>query len=402
MLKKVLLAGLVGALGVAYAEGEYEYSAQAGLYYTQDYGVMAHDTTGDQKTDFSNIFAYVGFSGLEFDALRFGADLLGSIALSSGGLVEGGVKNYAADGHNSVNGVLYQLYVGYTSDYFDISIGREELDSDFINDFVQGARLAVKFPDAATAISVFYFTHQAVADPNEITDFTRKGRGNIVVNVSNNIWEPLEANLWFLNYNATAQEQAEGFSANAVGLNLNLALGDEESLLSNTLVRYAYFMNKLDETANTDANFLQVEESLGFGFGLDVTLGIIKMFNNKDKAIMDVTTLGDQNPLEQGDLVYASRAFTWYVGAGYNYEDMFNVALLYGNTTGYQGGGWNENITEQRGIHEINLSATYTWSGLEVGFIYSKVMSSAIDKIVGKEGKKMNRDFFEAMVAWSF
>lgn len=367
----------------------YVLSAQMGLYYTQQYGNYIHDDINnnpERKVDFSNIFVSVGFEGIEFDALRFGANALGSIKLSGAKSTgDGGTiyrDNMAADG------LLYQLFLGYTSDYFDISVGREVLDLEWVNDFVQGARFAVKIPEASTSISGYYFDRQAVADPNEIVTFEDNKVGpTFILGISNNSLDFLVIDLYYMSLD----------TFNGVGFGGVLTFGNEDFISSNTILKYTFLDSKKSEYNNT--NYLQVEENLGFNFSsnnIGVALGVIKMFNAKNLDALEINILGDQNPLEQGDYTYLKDALTVYVGATYSFDDLFEISLIYGNTSGYYLEG---ETTKQKASNEINLGLGTTWNGMEIGLIYSKILSGNLEV---NSSKKINRDYCEAMVAYNF
>lgn len=367
----------------------YVLSAQMGLYYTQQYGNYIHDDINnnpERKVDFSNIFVSVGFEGIEFDALRFGANALGSIKLSGAKSTgDGGTiyrDNMAADG------LLYQLFLGYTSDYFDISVGREVLDLEWVNDFVQGARFAVKIPEASTSISGYYFDRQAVADPNEIVTFEDNKVGpTFILGISNNSLDFLAIDLYYMSLD----------TFNGVGLGGVLTFGNEDFISSNTILKYTFLDSKKSEYNNT--NYLQVEENLGFNFSsnsIGVALGVIKMFNAKNLDALEINILGDQNPLEQGDYTYLKDALSVYVGATYSFDDLFEISLIYGNTSGYYLEG---ETTKQKASNEINLGLGTTWNGMEIGLIYSKILSGNLEV---NSSKKINRNYFEAMVAYNF
>lgn len=370
-------------------DNNYVLSAQMGLYYTQQYGNYIHDdinNSPERKVDFSNIFVSVGFEGIEFNALRFGANALGSIKLSGAKSVgDGGTiyrDNMAADG------LLYQLFLGYTSDYFDISVGREVLDLEWVNDFVQGARFAVKIPEASISISGYYFDRQAVADPNEIVTFEDNKVGpTFILGISNNSLDFLAIDLYYMSFD----------TFNSVGLGGVLRFGSEDFISSNTILKYTFLDSKKSEYNNT--NYLQVEENLGFNFSsnnIGVALGVIKMFNAKNLDALEINVLGDQNPLEQGDYVYLKDALTVYVGATYSFDDLFEISLIYGNTSGYYLEG---ETAKQKASNEINLGLGTAWNGMEIGLIYSKILSGNLEV---NSSKKINRDYFEAMIAYNF
>lgn len=361
-------------------KNNYSYFAQVGAQYTQGYY--------GGKNNFQSLYAYLGFEGVEFERLRFGLNLMGSVKLGRNGAI------YGTD--IGANAILYQGFIGYTSEYFDLSGGREELDLEWVNDYVEGARFALKIPQGATEIKGYWFYRQAVADYNEVVQFEDNKIGHtFIAGIENSSWEPLAIEAYFVNINS---RNADIQSLNGAWLGLNLNLGND-IVASNTTLKYSYFHSKL---ANfVDTQFLQVDESLDFAVAdehqINATLGITKVFNKKD-AVLGFNALGDQNPFEQGEQLYLSNALTAYLGLGYGFADYLEIAFIYGNTSGAK----NESGNSIKPINEINLGITGRYAGLELGFIYSKLLGS--DKFNDNDSgsTKLNQDYFEAFVSYNF
>lgn len=362
-------------------KNNYSYFAQVGAQYTQGYY--------GGKNNFQSLYAYLGFEGVEFERLRFGLNLMGSVKLGRNGAI------YGTD--IGANAILYQGFIGYTSEYFDLSGGREELDLEWVNYYVEGARFALKIPQGATEIKGYWFYRQAVADYNEVVQFEDNKIGHtFIAGIENSSWEPLAIEAYFVNINS---RNADIPSLNGAWLGLNLNLGND-IVASSTSLKYSYFHSKL---ANfVDTQFLQVDESLDFAVAdehqINATLGITKVFNKKDGSVLGFNALGDQNPFEQGEQLYLSNALTAYLGLGYGFADYLEIAFIYGNTSGAK----NESGNSIKPINEINLGITGRYAGLELGFIYSKLLGSDNFNDNDSGSTKLNQDYFEAFVSYNF
>ena len=354
-------------------KNNYSYFAQVGAQYTQGYY--------GGKNNFQSLYAYLGFEGVEFERLRFGLNLMGSVKLGRNGAI------YGTD--IGANAILYQGFIGYTSEYFDLSGGREELDLEWVNYYVEGARFALKIPQGATEIKGYWFYRQAVADYNEVVQFEDNKIGHtFIAGIENSSWEPLAIEAYFVNINS---RNADIPSLNGAWLGLNLNLGND-IVASSTSLKYSYFHSKL---ANfVDTQFLQVDESLDFAVAdehqINATLGITKVFNKKDGSVLGFNALGDQNPFEQGEQLYLSNALTAYLGLGYGFADYLEIAFIYGNTSGAK----NESGNSIKPINEINLGITGRYAGLELGFIYSKLLGSDKFNDNDSSNTKLNQDYF--------
>ena len=402
----VALGLALGIVGVNAEEGDsnavaehfkknYSYTAQVGAQYTQGYYDSADGVT-QNKNNFQSLYAYLGFEGVEFERLRFGLNLMGSVKLGKGRAI------YDTD--MSANAILYQGFIGYTSEYFDLSAGREELDLEWVNDYVEGARFAIKIPQGGTTINAYWFYRQAVADNNEISQFEDGKIGHtIIAGIENNSWEPLAVEAYFVNVDsATKYATDEPLpSFNGAWLGANLSFGSEDLVLSNTSVKYTYLHSKMADWL--DAHFLQVEEDLLFNVAeshnLGLKVGIMKVFNKKsdlENGVVPLNALGDQRPLDKGDeYLYNSNALTAYVGLGYTFADYLDIGLIYGNTSGIDG-NINGGAKKEKPINAVELNISGGYEGLEAGISYTKLINTA------SGDAKRNQDYFEAFVAYNF
>lgn len=404
----VALGLCLGIVGANAEEGDsvaehfkknYSYTAQVGAQYTQGY----YDINGvNGKNNFQSLYAYLGFEGLEFERLRFGLNLMGSVKL--------GKSRAVYDQDISGNAILYQGYIGYTSEYFDLSVGREELDLEWVNDYVEGARFALKIPQGATEIKAYWFYRQAVADNNEIAQYEDGKVGHtIIAGISNNSWEPLLVDAYFIHLNSANKYNTEEPvpSFNGMWIGANLTLGSEDSILSNTSIKYTYFYSTLSDYLT--AQFLQVEEDLAFNVAEDhnigFKIGIMKVFNKKtdlQNSVVSLNELGDQRPIDKGDeYLYMSNALTAYAGLSYSFADYFDVGLIYGNTSGINS-NINGGTNKVRPINAIELNVTGKYEGLEAGISYTKLIGADKFNENDTNKSKLNQDYFEAFLAYSF
>lgn len=404
MKNKILCISLglcLGAVG-AYAdehnhEGEnslaehfkknYTYSAQVGAQYSQGYG--------SNEISFQSLYAYLGFEGVEFERIRFGLSAMGSVNLGS--------KTANYDSMLATNGILHQAFLGYTSEYFDLSVGREEVDLEWVSDYIEGARFSVKVPQADTKINAYWFLRQGTADYNEIVQFENNKVGHtIIAGIENNSYAPLALEAYFINLNSQQLPSADDESGRPsylgawVGANLNLG---NELVASSTSVKYSYFHPKAKDYLDT--HFLDVAEHLEFAVAplhqINFTLGLMKVFNKsaESSATVPFYEIGNRRPINKGsEYFYGANALTGYVGLGYGFAENFEIDLIYGNISGV-----GKNIaseTARNPINAIDLVATGKYAGAEIAAKYRKLINNS------KGAGKVDRDYFEAYIAYNF
>lgn len=408
MKNKILCVSLglcLGAVG-AYAdehnhEGEnsiaehfkknYTYNAQVGAQYSQGY-----QSNGE---GFQSLYAYLGFEGIEFERIRFGLSAMGSVNLGS--------KTANYDSMLATNGILHQAFLGYTSEYFDLSVGREEVDLEWVSDYIEGARFSVKVPQADTKINAYWFLRQGTADYNEIVQFENNKVGHTVIaGIENNSYAPLALEAYFINLNSQ-QLPAEGDEGGRpsylgawVGANLNLG---NELVASSTSIKYSYFHPKANkyEKGYLDTHFLDVAEHLEFAVAdlhkINFTLGLMKVLNKSAEsgATVPFYEIGNRRPINKGsEYFYGANALTAYAGLGYGFDENFEIDLIYGNISGV-----NKNIKSEATLNPINaidLVATGKYAGAEIAAKYRKLINSS------KGEAKVDSDYFEAYIAYNF
>lgn len=364
----------------------YTYNAQVGAQYSQGY-------QGNGE-GFQSLYVYLGFEGVEFERLRFGLSAMGSINIGS--------KTANYDSMLATNGILHQAFLGYTSEYFDLSVGREEVDLEWVSDYIEGARFSVKVPQADTKINAYWFVRQGTADYNEIVQFENNKIGHTVIaGIENNSYGPLVLEAYFINLNSQQLPvEDEGgrpsYLGAWVGANLNLG---NELVASSTSIKYSYFHPKAKDYLDT--HFLDVAQHLEFAVAplhqINFTLGLMKVFNKSAEsgATVPFFEIGNRRPINKGyEYFYGANALTAYAGLGYGFDENFEIDLIYGNISGF-----GKNIaseTARNPINAIDLVATGKYAGAEIAAKYRKLINSS------KGEAKVDRDYFEAYIAYNF
>ncbi|MGX2982440.1 hypothetical protein [Helicobacter sp. 23-1045] len=354
----------------------YSYNAQVGAQYSQGYS--------GNRSNFQSLYGYLGFEGVEFERLRFGLSAMGSVNLGS--------KSEFYDEFLGKNAILYQGFIGYTSEYFDVSAGREAVDLEWVGDYIEGARFAVKIPQGATKIEGYWFSRQGVADYNEILQFEDNVRGDsFIAGITNNSYEPLMVEAYFMSVGGTRTSEVPSYLGAWIGANLNLG---NEFIASSTSIKYSFFHANPKDTLDT--HFLDVAEHLEFAVAdehkLSATLGVMKVFNKSAESggVVDFASIGNRRPLNKGSgYFYDTNALTAYFGVGYGFADYFDIEFLYGNISDIKGNIKSEETLKP--LHNIDIVATGKYAGAEIGAKYRRVFST----------QKVH-NYFEAFVAYNF
>lgn len=356
----------------------YTYNAQVGAQYSQGY-----DGNG---TSFQSLYAYLGFEGVEFERIRFGLSAMGSVDLGS--------KVTYYQNMLGANATLYQAFLGYTSDYFDLSAGREAVDLEWVSDYIEGARFAIKVPQADTKINAYWFVRQGTADYNEIVQFDSNKVGHTVIaGIENNSYKPLALEAYFINLQS--KQERPSYLGAWVGATLNVG---NELVASSTTIKYSYFHPKAQDFL--DAHFLDVAEHLEFAVAdlhqVNLTLGVMKVFNKKAESgeTLPFYEIGNRRPINKGyEYFYGTNALTAYVGLGYGFAENFDIDLIYGNISGFNGNIKNEATTSP--INAVDLVITGKYAGAEISAKYRKLINNG-------KGKKIDDNYFETYIAYNF
>lgn len=368
----------------------YEIDSNVGLYYTQTYGNYKNDdiSLGERKVDYSNLFTNIGINGDKFNYLKYGFNFLGNIKLS------GGKSSTSFDIYRdniNTDSILYQSYLGFNNDYFYFSVGRESIDMQWVNNYIQGARFIVKIPNYFE-LSGIYFDREAIADFHQIIPFEQNKVGqNFVINLSNNLLDILNTNIYFINSNNNIN------AFNAFGSDFLLHFGIQDYIILDTNLKYTYFDSKLNNLGST--NYFEIKQDVKYN-NFESYIGLIKLFGSNNLKILNLVYLSDQtakNPLQQGNFIYLNNATTAYVGFGYKIEDIFDFNAVYANTNNVKDIDENNQLFKLNSINEINLILGFHLKDFDIDCIYSKVLSN-----MTMNNKKYNRDYFEGIITYNF
>jgi hypothetical protein len=234
-----------------------------------------------------------------------------------------------------------------------LTVGRQEVDLEWLNDYVEAGMLQLS-PMDELDVNLGWARRQAVIDPDEVTDFEKMNdsRGLYVLDVKYSPVDWLELNPYY--YHAPKMFQAPGLKVSA---EFELA----EDVTTATMGQFAS-SSPHDDTGEDNGNLFWLDQGLTF-HELAVNAGYIKV-NSKGAGMLD--SFGDQQPLEEGNQVFAPDARTLYLGAGYEIGPV-TLAAIYAETH-YDDSG----VTVKE--KELNLVAGYEIiENLELNLIYVKV-----------------------------
>lgn len=253
--------------------------------------------------------------------------------------------DYAGDFTNDA--LLTEAYIQYANDTITATVGRQEIDLEWLGDYNEAITLGVS-AIADTSIVLGYTQRQAASDETESGDFGKVNgdKGAYVLDVKYAGLESFEFNPYYY----SAPDVADYY-----GLKTSY-----ESDMFNLVAHYAA---SKEDTIADDGSILNLEigtEVVGIALGL----GYIK--TDKDGAIGSMDTVGDNiDPTEEiGDSVYADDSQTIYATAGYAI-DALELGLLYAQA--------NHGVTDDKD-KEITFSADYAFSDeLSAGIVFTDV-----------------------------
>ncbi len=290
------------------------------------YGEKQNNSGANRNAGFAMGSVGLGYETAAFHGIKAALGFRGNHDISE---VESG--DYADDGQPSA--LLHTANISYTNEYYSLTLGRQEIDLEWMGDFHEAYVAAITaIPDATIVIG--HTDRKAAADadaPLEKFAKVNAGKGANVFDIKYEGIEGLALNGYYYN----AKDLADWFGAKV----------DYDADMFGTTLHYA---NSNEKVAADDGSVLAAELRGTFeGFALN--LGYIK--TDKDGAIGSMDAIGDNiNPLEDGNRVYATDAKTIYLGVSY---EIANVALtaMYGNSD------YESNKHEK----EINIGAEYSY-----------------------------------------
>jgi len=235
--------------------------------------------------------------------------------------------------------IFHTANISYANEYASFSVGRQEIDLEWLGDFHESAVLGITaIPDTTVVLGLT--NRIAVADADApLENFKDLGANVDYAAVIDAKYEGIK-NLVVNPYYYDADNLANWYG---------LKVDYDTDLFGATIHGAA---SSEDVSGTKDGDILHVEGRLNVaGFGL--SLGHIS--TDKSGAVGSMEALGENiNPLEDGNQVYAADADTTYFGVGYEVSGV-ELAALYGQTD-YANNDENElNLTADYGITD-NLS----------------------------------------------
>lgn len=278
----------------------------------------------ENKNNYAKTFIASGFEKIAFNHFRYGADLIGTFGIFN--------QSFFKESHDT-NALLYQAFLGFESDYFSFSAGREALELDFYADFLQGARGAIKIPQIDSSLNFYYANAQGINELDELSNF--KNVGNLyIIELENHINHFKNK----LHFSHTPQFLSAGLKLNYNYDFLNLIL------------KY-YFFNK----AKNNSHFVGFEGSVEYE-KLDFYAGLMKVFGEN----FGWSDYGDGNPLELGKFLYTQNAMSAYLATYYMPKDYLKFGLLY---------GLSHSLNKY--YNEINIEASFLLENLNISAVFA-------------------------------
>lgn len=217
---------------------------------------------------------------------------------------------------DNVKAILHTANLAYSQQYFDVVLGRQEINLNWVSDFHEALVGVIKaVPD--TAIVVGYTQRVATTNYDEaLVGFNKLGEdGAFVVDAKWSGVEGLVVNPFIYYANDVATW---------AGARVDYDKAFQDFSVGGT-VQYT----QSDEDNSDDGSFLQLEARGSF-VGINANLGFTK--TDKDGGAGSINAAGDNvNPFEDGDQLFVADARTIYLGASYEFKD-FTFSGLFGYT----------------------------------------------------------------------
>ena len=250
--------------------------------------------------------------------------------------------------------ILPVALLRYTHDQLgSLTLGRQEVDFEWLNDFVEGATLQLT-PMDDLEINLGWSRRQAVADPDEVVDFEKmnESKGLYLLDLKYSPLEWLELNPYY--YHAPDLFQAPG-----IGITASYEINPE--LAASSTVKLALSSTDSDSGAQ-DGGVVWLEQMLGYR-DLEVAAGFIKVDQDGNGLL---ESFGDQQPMEEGNRIFEPDARTIYLSLAH---PLGPVSLGAGLAhTSYDNAGSDVDETEW------NLVAGYEiMEALELELVYINV-----------------------------
>lgn len=260
--------------------------------------------------------------------------------------------------------LLHTAAIAYANDDFSVSVGRQEIDLEWLGDYNEAAVIGITaIPD--TTVVLGYTDRQAEAEEDEISDFEEITEdGTYVVDIKNSSIPMVELNPYY--YNAPDEVDFYGLKA---------------TLTTDYLGFTAHYANSnIDSNADVlsskeDGNILHLEASTELA-GISLAAGYIT--TDSDGGIGGMDSYGDNiDPSEEiDDAIYGVDADTFYGSIGY---EILNVEL----TAFYADAEYDDGASKDLEATELSLGIAYNFTEeLEFSAMYSDVEVDNIDSDV--------------------
>ncbi len=241
--------------------------------------------------------------------------------------------------------IMHTANISYTNKYFGVSLGRQEIDLEWMSDFHEAVVVGIN-AISNTSITLGITRRVAVADGDApLEDFSEfdTNKNAYVLDAKYEGLEGFTINPYYYD--------ARGL-ANWYGLKVDY---------DNDLFGLTMHGAKSDlDTESKDGQIIHLEGRTSL-LGLGLSVGYIK--TDKDQGIAEMDILGDNiNPFEDGNYVYEEDAKTSYLNLAYELES-FQLGAIYGKTK------YSSSKEE-----ELNLTLDYSFTdNLSLGLLYADI-----------------------------
>ena len=327
----LLLASNLSANSLADAIKGGELSGDVTLYGEQV------STDGSADTGFTNGSIGLGYETASFNGLKAAVGLRSNHDFS-----EKNVGDF--DGGNDEKSILHTANISYSNDMFGLTIGRQEIDLEWLGDFHEAVVASVN-SIADTSLVVGYTNRFGVADPDAVLEaFTKinTNKGAYVIDAKYEGIKDLVINPYF--YDLPNLSSWYGLKA------------DYDTDMFGLTAHYA--SSSEDTQSDGEISHFELRTTLS---GLSLSAGYI---TTDDKVGAGSMTAQADNisPLEEGSKVYDADANTLYLSAGYEVSGI-ELGLVYGKTD-------FANFEEK----ELNLTVDYGFTdNLSAGILYYNI-----------------------------
>ncbi len=235
--------------------------------------------------------------------------------------------------------ILHTANISYGNDMANLTVGRQEVDLEWMGDFHEAAILGIT-AIANTEITLGYTKRVAVADADaalESFDKVNNDDGAYVLDVKYEGIKGLVLNPYYYDANNTASWYGlkADYDVDSFGVTGHIAASNE------------------DMSGTEDGQIMHVEARTSIS-DLALNIGYIKTDKDAGIGSMEAAAGDNINPLEDGNQVYEVDAKTTYIGLGYEFAGI-ELSSIYGQTKYAQNKEKELNITADYSITD-NLS----------------------------------------------